>query len=69
MPATDPPLSSLIELKLAAGRLRDEADVAELLRENQGQVEDLHRHLESVHPQYVCRFDELLTQLDEPANG
>jgi hypothetical protein len=34
-------LSSLIELKLAAGRLRDEADVVELARENRDQIEEL----------------------------
>ena len=62
-------LPSLIELKLAAGRLRDEADVVELVRENQGQIGELRRHLEAAHPQYASRFDELLEQLDERAGG
>jgi len=58
---------SLVELKLAAGRLRDEADVVELARENRDFVDDVRRHLESVHPQYASRFEELLGQLDESA--
>ena len=62
-------LSSLVELKLAAGRLRDEADVLELVRENRGQVEALRGHLAAVHPQYASRLEELLAQLDEPAAG
>jgi hypothetical protein len=62
-------LPSLIELKLAAGRLRDEADVVELVRENRDQIDDVRRHLQIVHPQYAARFDELLTQLDDAAQG
>jgi len=60
-------LASLIELKLAAGRLRDEADVVELARENRDRLDDVRRHLESVHPQYASRFEELLGQLDDSA--
>jgi len=62
-------LPSLIELKLAAGRLRDEADVLELARENRERLDDVRRHLAAVHPQYASRFEELLRQLDEPACG
>jgi hypothetical protein len=58
---------SLIELKLAAGRLRDEADVVELMRENRDRIDEVRKHLQGVHPQYAARFEELLTQLDEPA--
>jgi hypothetical protein len=57
-------LSSLIELKLAAGRLRDEADVVELIRENRDRLDELRRHLAAVHPQYAGRFEELLGQVD-----
>ena len=57
-------LTALIELKLAAGRLRDEADVIELARENRDQWDDVRRHLRAVHPQYASRFEELLGQLD-----
>ena len=60
---------SLIELKLAAGRLRDEADVLELARENRDRLDEVRRHLATVHPQYATRFEELLRQLDEPACG
>jgi hypothetical protein len=60
-------LPSLIELKLAAGRLRDEADVVELIRENADRLDEVRRHLAKVHPQYANRFEELLQLLDEPA--
>ena len=62
-------LTSLVELKLAAGRLRDEADVLELARENRDRLDELRQHLQAVHPQYAGRFEELLQQLDEPAGG
>lgn len=58
-------LASLVELKLAAGRLRDEADVLELIRENPDQVVELRRRLTAVHSQYAARFDELVAQRDE----
>jgi hypothetical protein len=61
-------LLSLIELKLAAGRLRDEADVIELARENRDRLDEVRRHLAMVHSQYASRFDELLQQLDAEAN-
>jgi len=62
-------LPSLVELKLAAGRLRDEADVVELARENRDRVDELRRHLQAVHPQYASRFQEILTQLDDSSCG
>jgi hypothetical protein len=62
-------LSSLIELKLAAGRLRDEADVIELARENHDRLDEIRRHLEAVHSRYARRFEELIEQLDEDASG
>jgi len=62
-------LPSLIELKLAAGRLRDEADVVELARENRDRLDEIRQHLAAVHTKYLTRFDELLQQLDEPAGG
>jgi len=57
--------ASLVELKLAAGHLRDQADVVELLRENPNRVEELRKHLEGVHPIYLEQFESLL----EEANG
>jgi hypothetical protein len=62
-------LPALIELKLAAGRLRDEADVLELARENPDRIDEVRRHLQAVHPQYAAHFTQLLTRLDEPAGG
>jgi hypothetical protein len=58
-------LPSLVELKLAAGRLRDDADVLELARENRERLQEMREHLQRVHPTYVARFDELLKQLDD----
>ena len=62
-------LLSLIELKLAAGRLRDEADIVELARENRDRLDEVRQHLQAVHPQYTIRFEELLRQVDETAGG
>ncbi len=62
-------LPSLIELKLAAGRLRDEADVVEFARENRDRLPEIRQHLAALHARYAARFDELLQQLDETANG
>ncbi|HMP06025.1 MAG TPA: hypothetical protein PJ982_06725 [Lacipirellulaceae bacterium] len=58
-------LPALVELKLAAGRLRDEADVVELIRENRDQVATVRQHLSAIHPQYAKRYDELVEQSDE----
>jgi len=56
--------TTLIELKLAAGRLRDQADVVELLRENPGRVEEIRQHLEKVHSDYSERLESLLGQIE-----
>jgi hypothetical protein len=58
-------LAALTELKLAAGRLRDEADVLELARENRDQIDELKNHLAGVHPRYLDRFESILRQLDD----
>jgi hypothetical protein len=58
-------LVRLVELKLAAGRLRDEADVLELARENPDHIAEIRQHLAATHPQYAKRFEELLSQLDD----
>jgi hypothetical protein len=52
-------LNSLIELKLAAGRARDESDVVELIRANPDQIDSIQRHLGGVHPSYVEKFEAL----------
>lgn len=53
-------LPALIELKLAAGRPRDEADVAELIRANPNQVTAMRQHLSAIHQDYVIAFDRLV---------
>ncbi len=53
-------LPSLVELKLAAGRARDESDVTELIRANAEQVSTIRAHLAGVHPDYVREFDRLV---------
>jgi hypothetical protein len=58
-------LESLVELKLAAGRARDEADVVELLRANPERVESIRRHLSGVHCDYVSMFDHLAKKARE----
>ena len=58
-------LVSLVELKLAAGRPRDEADVAELVRENFDKVAAIRQHLASVHADYVAAFDRLVERARE----
>jgi hypothetical protein len=62
-------LPSLIELKLAAGRARDEADVIELMRENFDQASTIRQHLNQVHVEYAKAFDRFVerarTQVDQ----
>jgi hypothetical protein len=58
-------LPSLIELKLAAGRARDESDIVELVRFNPDQVGTIAQHLASVHPDYVAEFDALVQKARE----
>jgi hypothetical protein len=60
-------LPALIELKLAAGRARDEADVVELIGSNSGQVDAILSHLERVHPHYAERFRALAAKARDEA--
>jgi len=53
-------LPALVELKIAAGRISDEHDVAELIRANPDQVEAIRRHLAAIHADYVKAFDALV---------
>jgi hypothetical protein len=55
-------LPGLIELKLAAGRARDVADIVELVRANPDRAPDIRAHLATVHADYVSRFDELVEE-------
>jgi hypothetical protein len=58
-------LPSLVELKLAAGRARDESDVVELVRANPDRVEAVRQHLAGVHADYVRAFDNLIERARE----
>jgi hypothetical protein len=53
-------LPALIELKLAAGRARDESDIIELVRANSDQIDELRQYLATVHVDYVIAFDRLV---------
>ena len=58
-------LPALVELKLAAGRMRDEFDVTELVRTNMDQVDSIRQHLAAVHTEYVKEFDRLVERAKE----
>ena len=58
-------LPALVELKLAAGRARDESDVIELVRANPDSVKAIREHLAGIHNQYLEEFDRLLTRARE----
>jgi hypothetical protein len=58
-------LPSLIELKLAAGRARDESDVVELIRANPEHFDAIRQHLLGAHAEYVRAFDHLVTRAHE----
>ena len=58
-------LSSLIELKIAAGRGRDESDVIELMCVNMDQADAIREHLAKVHSDYVTAFDQLVKRAKE----
>jgi len=58
-------LPALVELKLAAGRARDESDIIELLRANPGEHDALRRHIAGVHPAYVAALAALIDRSTE----
>lgn len=58
-------LPRLIELKLAAGRVQDEADIIELVRRNSDQIDAIRQHLQTVHTNYVKIFDHLVKRAEE----
>jgi hypothetical protein len=62
-------LPALVELKLAAGRARDDSDVVELLRANADQVDSIRQHVAGVHSSYVHLFDELLDRAREQGDA
>ena len=61
-------LPSLIELKLAAGRARDESDIVELIRANSGSVPEIRAHLAELHTDYVAAFDRLSVRAGEESD-
>ena len=58
-------LPALIQLKLAAGRARDESDVVELIRANPPHVMAIREYLAAAHPDYVTAFDRLAQRASE----
>jgi hypothetical protein len=58
-------LPTLIELKLAAGRGRDESDVIELIRVNLDRLDTIRARLATVHADYVRAFDRLVERARE----
>ena len=61
-------LPALVQLKLGAGRARDESDIVELLRANPQQEEAIRRHLGTVHSDYVTAFDRLAEKAREQSD-
>jgi hypothetical protein len=55
-------LAGLIELKLGAGRLKDSADIIELIKSNLGEVPSILRYLGDLHPDYAQRFMALVAE-------
>jgi hypothetical protein len=55
-------INALVELKLAAARFKDKADVVEILRANMTEIASIRAHLELVHSLYVELFDALLEE-------
>ncbi len=58
-------LPSLIELKVAAGRGRDDGDIIELMRANAERAGEIRDHLARVHADYAQKFDMLAQRARE----
>jgi hypothetical protein len=58
-------LPALVELKLAAGRARDDNDVIELIRANPVAESTIRGHIVAVHTEYVAMFDRLVARATE----
>ncbi len=58
-------LNGLIELKLGAGRVKDFADVIELIKQNPKQLANIAEYLSEIHTDYVARFQSLIEQATE----
>jgi hypothetical protein len=55
-------LTALIELKIAAGRTQDEADVVQLILANPQELDAIRQHLGLAHPAYLKAFQALETR-------
>ena len=60
-------LPALVELKLAAGRAQDQADVIKLIQANPDQAAAIREHLARTHGDYVSEFDRLAKRAREEA--
>jgi hypothetical protein len=58
-------LAETIELKLAAGRQRDLADVVELIRSNPDKIAHAREHLARIHASYVSKFDRCTAEAQQ----
>lgn len=58
-------LPALVELKLSAGRARDESDIVELIRANPGEVVAIQQHLARTHADFAAAFDLLVERACE----
>ncbi len=58
-------LERLIELKLAAGRAQDDADVIKLIQVNPDRIDAIRQHLATVHADYVASFNRLVQRAEE----
>lgn len=59
------PLNGLMELKLGAGRAKDNADLVELIKVHPAELNSILEHLATIHPSYPTRFSELIRQAEE----
>jgi hypothetical protein len=55
-----PTLARLIELKVASARIKDQADVVELIKEHWKQRDAIRKHLQQVHATLLAEFDRLV---------
>ena len=59
------PLNGLMELKLGAGRAKDNADLVELIKVHPAELDSILEHLARIHPSYVTRFSDLIRQAED----
>lgn len=57
--------ASLVELKIAAGRAKDEVDVIELIKANPEVIPRVREHVKAIHADLVARFEQLAGRAEE----